>query len=154
VTSESSAFLLCLVGPTLWALPIEHVIETMRPLTTVELAGTPPFVSGVAVVRGQPIPVLDVSRLLAPVPTPSQRVTARFVTVRIGARRAALAVDAVVGIRALEEGSGMPPLLGKVGAGAVSAIRALDAELLLVLESARMVPDVVWTAIDAGLGRS
>jgi purine-binding chemotaxis protein CheW len=138
----------------LCALRIEHVVETMRPLPTAELAGTPPFVSGVAIVRGQPTPVLDVSRLLDPMPAPSPRVTGRFVTVRIGARRAALAFDAVVGVRALEEGPGMPPLLGGAGSGAVSAIRALDAELLVVLESARIVPDVVWAAIDAGLGQS
>jgi purine-binding chemotaxis protein CheW len=147
---ESDAFLLCRVGVRLCALPIEHVVETMRPLPTSALRGAPAFVAGVAIVRGQPVPVLDVSRLLESVASVSP--PERFVTVRVGTRCVVLSFDAVLGVRLLDEAAptdAMPPLLREVGAGVVSAIRALDAELLVVLESARAVPDAVWSALDA-----
>jgi hypothetical protein len=41
----------------------------------------------------------------------------------------------------------MPPLVKTAHADAVSAIGALDAELLVVLESARMLPDDAWAAL-------
>src|SRR5690242_14990318 len=51
-------------GPLLCALRLDEVIETMRPLETRTLAGTPAFVRGITVLRGVPTPVIDVSRLL------------------------------------------------------------------------------------------
>lgn len=139
--------LLCRVGTRVCALPLTHVYETMRPLPTSALAGTPAFVRGVAVIRGAPVPVVDAARLLGATDAAPAR---RFVTVRSGDRTVALAVDSVEGVSSLEaaELGELPPLLRDADAATVSAIGTLDAELLLVLESARVVPDSVWDKLD------
>jgi purine-binding chemotaxis protein CheW len=142
----------CRVGARVVALPIEHVVETMRPLPTEPIAGMPPFVTGVAVVRGVATPVVDAARLTGAV---SSVPVGRFVAVRVGERRAVVAVDAVLGIQALPIDS-FERLLphGDAGSGAIEGIGSLDSELLLVLRCAKIVPAAVWDAIDGAEGRS
>jgi purine-binding chemotaxis protein CheW len=62
----SDLFLLCRIGSSIGALALKDVRETMRPLPIEPLAGTPPFVLGLAIVRGFPTPVIDAARLLSP----------------------------------------------------------------------------------------
>jgi purine-binding chemotaxis protein CheW len=122
----------------------------MRPLPIEPLTGMPPFVLGVAVVRGFPAPVVDAGLLLNPSASQSTpTVPGRFVSLKLGERTAALAVDAVLEIRWLAAGilADIPPLLREAGAKQMAAIGALDAQLLYVLEAARLVPEPVWSAI-------
>jgi purine-binding chemotaxis protein CheW len=155
---DNDRFLLCRVGSRIVALDIRDVLETMRRLPIAPLTGAPPFVLGLAVVRGLPIPVVDADRLLGSSVSSSTPLisasAARFVSLKLGLRSAALAVDAVLEIRALPAGmlTNIPPLLREAGAGLVSGIGALDAKLLLVLEAARLVPDSVWNAIEFSTG--
>jgi purine-binding chemotaxis protein CheW len=135
-------------GGRLCVLPLEHVVETMRPLPTSAVTGGPPFVVGVAVVRGVALPVVDVARVLdasadARGSAPPAEAGRRFVTVRVADRAVALVVDAVVGVRTLPEGARreLPPLLRCAASDAVAAIGTLDSELLVVLRAARLVPD-------------
>jgi len=127
---------------------LEDVREIMRPLPIEPLSGSPPFVLGLAVVRGFPVPVLDAGRLLNSTASSSPL---RFVSLKLGERTASLAVDAVLDVCALDAGvlSGIPPLLREAGSEIVAAVGSLDAELLLVLEAARLVPDSVWNAMQA-----
>ncbi|MCU1383164.1 MAG: chemotaxis protein CheW [Acidobacteria bacterium] len=139
--------LLCRVRGLLCALPLEHVHETMRPLTIEPIAGVPSFLQGLAVIRGAVVPVIDAALLLsgeASQPT-------RFVTIKAGHRRIALAVDAVLGIRTIPSASldALPLLFHDAALDAVSAVGTLDSELMLVLRGARVVPEHVWAAIDA-----
>jgi purine-binding chemotaxis protein CheW len=143
-------------GVQLCTLPLEHVVETMRPQPVSAVAGSPPFVVGVAIVRGAPVPVVDVARLLGASADPSAtRGAARFVTVRVADRTVALAVDAVVGVRRLPAAAlrDLPPLLRHAGSDAVATIATLDAELLLVLRAARLVKDDAPGEQAAGVGR-
>jgi purine-binding chemotaxis protein CheW len=143
------ALLVCQVGSRLCGIPLEHVVETMRPLPVQRLAELPPFVDGLALIRGSPTPVLDARRLLGAAETPDA--CGRYVTLRLGGRSAALAVDAVLGVRKLESGQleVLPPLLRAPGNELVATLGTLDSELLVVLERARLVPDSVWQAVDA-----
>ena len=140
--------LLVRAGGRACALPIEHVVETMRPLPLSPLAGTPPFVLGVAVIRGEPVPVVHLGLLLGAREAPPRR----FVVVRCGARRAAVAVDEVAGVAALDGVADAPPLVAAAAQGAVEALAAAGAELLVVLRAARLVPDGVWAALERGAG--
>lgn len=143
---NAQLYLLCRVLTRLCALPLEHVSETMRPLPVEPIAGVPLSVPGVAIIRGDPVPVVDLACLFAgTVSRPT-----RFVTVRAGARRVALAVDAVVGIRPIpaEALSGLPPLLDG-DTGSIAAIGTMDAHLLVMLQSARLVPESVWSTLAA-----
>jgi purine-binding chemotaxis protein CheW len=141
-------FLLCQIGSHIAALELAAVRETMRPLPIEPLNDMPRFVLGLAVVRGLPVPVIDASRLVSPLTSDLSTSSARFVTLRLGQRTAALAVDAVLQVRAIAPATltQIPPLLHDMRAE-LSAIGALDAELMLVLQAARLVPDAVWAAI-------
>jgi purine-binding chemotaxis protein CheW len=139
----------------LCALPLDPVRETMRPLPTEPVAGVPPFVLGVALVRGEVTPVVHVGRLLDPA---SRTPPGRFVHLELGpARTVCLAVDEVLGVRDLgpvaagaatgaeRSGHDLPPLLGEAGPH-LAALATLDSELLWLLSAARVVPDSIWPA--------
>ena len=138
--------LLCRVRDRLCSLPLEHVVETMRPLPVQSLAASPPFVSGVAIIRGVAVPVVDVGILLGTDSPPSPT---RFVTIRTGDKQVALAVEEVLGVRELTMASAheLPALLSAAAADVVFAIGTLDTHLLFALQTARIVPDSVWQAI-------
>jgi purine-binding chemotaxis protein CheW len=124
-----------------------HVGETLRPLPVTPLPGVDPCVLGAATLRGQAVPVVALSSLLgAPLGKPG-----RFVSLRLGERMAALAVDEVIGVRAMPAAllDGTPPLLNGGDHAQLAAIGTRDAELLLVLRAARTVPESVWQALNA-----
>jgi purine-binding chemotaxis protein CheW len=148
---ERQLSLLCRVGDVLCALPLEHVEEIMRPLAVDPIPGVPAFVQGVALVRGTPTPIVDAATLLGGAPA---RAT-RFVTLKTGPRRTVLAVEAVVGVVEIPSGSvgSLPPLFTEAGSDSIAAIGALDTELLLVVRSARLIPDAIWAAMQAPSGQ-
>ncbi len=138
------AVLLVRAGGRACAIPLVHVIETLRPRPVIPASGVPPFVLGASVVRGAAVPVVSLALFLgAPAAAP-----ARFVLVRCGSRAAALGVDGVAGVASL---AGVErdatPLLGAGADAAVEAVGALDGELLVLLRAARIVPDDAWRAI-------
>jgi len=137
-------WLLCRAGARLCALPIETIVETMRRLPIEPLARAQPFILGMSVVRGAPVPVIDVAALLGERAVNPER----LVTLKVGERMVALALDEVLGLRAIS-GAEVPPLLKDAAGEVVSAIGALDAELLLVLNTARAVPEDALAALDA-----
>jgi len=145
---RTESFLMCRVQSWTCALPLPHVLETMRPLPVIPVSGAPRFVSGLAIVRGTPIPVLDAARLIGL----EHSNPTRFVIVKIGSRQFALAVDSLLDIRAVpaESLQQSPPLLGEACAEVSAAIGTLDSELLLVLRSARLMPESVWTQLENG----
>jgi purine-binding chemotaxis protein CheW len=128
-------------------VPLEHVDETMRPLAVTPMAGVPAFVEGLTVVRGVPTPVVNIASLL----DGASFHATRFVSVRAGTRRIVLAVEAVVGVVEIPPGSTMalPHLLQNAELAAISAIGALDADLLLVLRSSHLIPVDAWATIQA-----
>jgi purine-binding chemotaxis protein CheW len=143
--------LVCRAATVACAISLVDVVETMRPLPIVEIShGAPQFVLGLARVRGEATPVVALDRLLghAGVASPS-----RFVVVRAGQRRIALAVDEVTTVRTLtaSELAGLPPLLRSASSDFVAAVGDLDGELLLVLSSARLLPDELCTELEAKL---
>lgn len=146
-TPETSQALFVRAGAQLCAIPLEHVAETMRPLPIEPVAEMPDFVRGISVIRGMPVPVIDLKALLE-----SADISAsygRFVTLKIAKGRAAIGVDSVVGLRTLDSGQlgELPPILRAVGSDVIEAIGTRDAQLLLVLSAARLVPDEVWSTL-------
>ncbi|MEI9985897.1 MAG: chemotaxis protein CheW [Aliidongia sp.] len=144
---EQVDWLLCRAGAGLCALPLDQVVEIMRVLPTEPVAAPPPCTSGLSIIRGSPVPVLDLGCLLGE----AKREPERFVTVKVAGRTVALAVEAVLGVRRIEaaELEALPPLLRDAARDAVAAIGALDAELLLLLRTGRLVPDSVFDRLDA-----
>lgn len=143
---------MCRTGERVLAVPLSRVVETMRPLPVEPFLGGPAFLAGLTRIRDEVVPVLDAGVLLGA--TPARPV--RFVTVRVPAEEAgpervvALAVEAVIGVHALDGSalSSLPPVLGFLPQGVVSAVGALDGRLLLVLGDSHLVPDSVWSDLD------
>lgn len=131
-------------GQLLCALRLEDVIETMRPLAVQPLAGTPAYVSGIAIMRGLPAPVIDVARLLGG----HDAQATRFVAVRTDRGPIALATGNVLGIRPTLSDTDQQnaPLLGAAPARMVAAVGTVDTEPIFQLHSMRLVPDEVWAA--------
>jgi purine-binding chemotaxis protein CheW len=147
LASTRELALLCRVRDRLCALPIRDVIETMRPLPIEPVGKLPAYVKGVAVVRGAPVPIVDLGVLLGD-PAPASPV--RFVTVRVGDRRVGLAVEAVLKVFALPAQPGaLPPLLQAAGLDGVTALAAIDQQLLVLLSHARLVSEAEWAILES-----
>jgi purine-binding chemotaxis protein CheW len=133
-------------GSLLCALRLDEIIETMRPLATRPLAGAPPFVRGICVMRGVPTPVIDVARLLGG----EQAAITRFLAVHTERGPVAFATGEVAGIRptSVDEpgAAGHTGLLTGASSRLVAGVSTIDAEPLLLLRSLRVVPDDVWAA--------
>jgi purine-binding chemotaxis protein CheW len=128
------------------ALPLGHVVETMRPLPVERLNGMPPFVTGVAIIRGFPTPVVDLGALLGA----SSESVQRFVTVRTGEKQVALSVEAVLGVRDLGGAAALqdlPPLLRNASQELVAMIGTLDEKLLFLLREGWELPEEVWQGL-------
>jgi chemotaxis signal transduction protein len=118
------------------------VLEVMRPLPVQRVESAPAFVLGMAVIRGNVTPIVDLGQLLG-----GERCTAkRFVRLRVDQRNVALAVAEVLGTRLIqaEVFAETPPLL--VGSSSsLDKLGILDGRLLELLASARLL-DEVFTA--------
>ena len=145
--AERLEVLMISVGTRACAIPLHQVSETMRPLPIEPVAGTPRFVRGVSVVRGAPIPVIDLRALLENSDVSSSY--GRFVSIKLDDRRVALAVDEVIGVTTLDKSKlpELPPLLRDVATDTIETLGTRDAQLLLLLRAARIVPDAVWTTL-------
>src|SRR4051812_10230531 len=93
------------VGRLLCALPLADVVETVRPLPVQPLAGAAAGLLGVAVIRGEAVPVVDAGRLLGD----PEAVPSRFVPTATPRGTVAFATGEVVGVRAVAPGGTEPP---------------------------------------------
>lgn len=130
--------LVCRIRNVLAALRIGDVVETFRPLPVEPLADKPPFVAGLAIIRGAPTPVVDVGEMLG---VGGSSDWTRFVTVRTRHGEVALAVDAVIGVSELVDAEfrELPSLVQTADAQHVATVAARDQALLFVLEAARVI---------------
>lgn len=117
-------------------MPLEHVREVMRPCRVDRIEPAPTYLLGVALIRGESVPVVDAGMLL----TGAACEATRLVILRVGERRVALAVAEVVGTRALEDSDlrALPPLLSSATA-LVTAMAVLDGKFVEVLANARLL---------------
>lgn len=131
-------WLACRAASHICALPMSGIVETMRPLPVEAFPHAPAFVSGIAIIRGAPTPVVDMCALIG---EPSSA-PARHVTVRVNNRVVALAFDDVLGVYGLRsmDAVDLPPLLKNVAGETISQVTTRDAALLLFFEAARIFP--------------
>lgn len=139
--------LLVRVQATICSLPVRDVIETMRPLPVLPLTDVPAFVAGISLIRGIPTPVIELGALFQP---NHHAPPGRFVTVRVAGRVIALAVQTVIGIAELNhlDATSLPALLNNARTDAIEAIGRLDSDVLVVLQTAKLVPESVWSTLN------
>jgi purine-binding chemotaxis protein CheW len=130
----------------LCALPAEDVVETMRLLPIEPVAGAPPCVKGIAVIRGEAVPVLSLSVLLGAETAVEGR---RMVLVRAGAHRIAIEVEEVLDVEELDpvKLGTLPPLLSKALPAEVERLGTLDGSALALLDAARLLPEATLRAL-------
>jgi purine-binding chemotaxis protein CheW len=152
VSGDACVVLLIRAGQRKCALPINDVVETFRPLPVEVVAGVPPFVAGVALIRGNPTPVLDLRLLLEG--GEERRPHRRFVLLKVDRRRVALAVDEVWGVRRIPAWAldAPPPLLSEVSGQAIAALGVADEQLLTLLRAVWLLPTDEWQQPSDGSG--
>jgi purine-binding chemotaxis protein CheW len=113
--------------------------EIMRPLPIERLPGVPPYILGLALIRGVATPVLDLAGLFGQ----ADSHIGRFITIKVAGRPLALAVAQVHGVVvvAREALATLPSLMRDMGSDLIDAISVRDAALLLVLDGARLLSD-------------
>jgi purine-binding chemotaxis protein CheW len=133
------------VGFRFCAVPLEYAIETMRLLPIEAIADAPPYVAGLSVIRGVATPVVDVAALLG-----ASGKAARLILLRVGARRVAIAVDAVIGVQRLDEQllAQTPPLVQGARVELIESVGAMDAQLLVVLRASRLLSEDAWSNLE------
>jgi purine-binding chemotaxis protein CheW len=138
--------LLFRVQSRLYALPVTHVVETMRPLPIERMVDASPAIKGLSLIRGMPTPVLSLAFLLE-----EDTDFTRFITVSTVRGPVALTASSVLGVHPIAASSlhDLPPLLKDANSDAISAIGTADAELLTVLNAARLLPDAWWDSLHA-----
>ena len=139
--------LICRVESHTCALPLEHVVEVMRPLPLERFDDAPPFVLGVSIIRGRPVVVVDAGELLMNRKIDLTRTGTRLVSLLVGSQPAALAGTEIVGTSEIDRAN-FTPLPGLLAAGSpvVRMLGNLDGALLEVLESARIIERAVLPA--------
>lgn len=144
--SQKTARLLCKTGRQYHAMPIKDIIEILRVLPVEPITGVPPYVSGLSVIRGAAVPVVDVGLLIHGQATRS----GRLVALKAGERSIALHVESVIGVRTFDTDAFelLPPLLRDAAAESIATVAVLDAELLLTLNAARIVPKDVFEGLE------
>lgn len=148
-TAGQSKALIVGIGMRVCAVPLTHVIETMRPLPIEPISGVPSFVRGISIIRGIPTPVVELGGILG---TRNESTGGRFVTVRAGDRQVALLVDTVLGIRDLDPVTAaqeLPPLLQEASRDVIEKIGTLDNRFLMILQAAWRLPEETWQAVTA-----
>jgi purine-binding chemotaxis protein CheW len=144
IASRGNGALVVGVESRVCAIPLVHVLETMRPLPIEPIAGTPSFVQGISVIRGLPTPVIDLGILLGA----SGNIGGRYVTLRLNGRQVGLSVERIIGVRELDTSliKELPPLLHGAPKDVIEAMGTLDAQVLVVLRSGWELPDEVLRA--------
>jgi purine-binding chemotaxis protein CheW len=149
VTNDATRkVLLIRCAESLCALPLSGVLETMRALPLEPVHDAPEFVLGMALIRGEFIPVVDFGALL----TGSRgHDIARYITLVSGGRHIALGLSDVLGVRELpaRDFSELPALLCERDSPFVVALARLDSQLLRVLRDARVWADSLGELLPA-----
>lgn len=121
-------------------VPLANVSETMRPLPIQLLREAPPFVLGIAIIRGASVPVVDLGALLGR-DEAAPPLFQRFLCLKLAGRAVALAVDAVLHIieYPADQLDSLPPLLEQAASGIIERLCMADAELHMMLSSSKLL---------------
>jgi len=141
----TSKWLLCRAAEHTCGLPIAAVRLTLRRPHLQSWEGEDTLqktalTDGVAMIRGELVPVVSLGRLLSGQAAADER---RLILLAVGGRRVALGVSTVLGVRALPAATlaALPPLLDDERGTFVERLGQVDGELLLALRTARLLTE-------------
>lgn len=145
---EKQRFLLCRLSTSWCALNLQGLREIMRPQPVDRISGLPDFVDGISIIRGLPLPVLNLPRLLCG-STSTAGSQERFVTAESDGQILALRVDEVAGIFALAEEMwrNLPSLLDGLQSEHVAALGNHDGHVVMLLRRANLLSEADWSRL-------
>ncbi|MCS6835874.1 MAG: chemotaxis protein CheW [Anaerolineae bacterium] len=137
MNAERSALLLLRVDQARYGLPIAEVREVGAMQAMEKVVGAPPYLLGLLNRHGQPLPLLDLRRILGAQPPPP-RLDDLFVVVQREDSLLALLVDEVLGVVTMDAADFRPlvnsgPFVRQVASDGHELLQILDLE-------------TVWTA--------
>lgn len=132
------------IGSERYALPLAAVLRVLPAARLKALPGAPDYVAGLLDLHGEPVPVIDLSRLGGS-PAETVRYDTRILLVDLPAagatRRLGLQAERVTGVEALLEAPLDPGVLAAPWLGAVA--RGAAGGMLQLIEPARLLaPEV------------
>ncbi len=139
--------LLFRAGVSLCALPLEVVLETMRPLPLQAVGHNPHLKICLSVIRGRLCPVIDLARYFE-----HSAVSTRWLLVSVSPdRNVALAVTSVEGVFQVPSETLVekPLLFEGVSAELTQAIGRLDGELFSLLQTGSLLSESDWESLQS-----
>jgi chemotaxis-related protein WspB len=143
------------IGPERYALPLASVARVLPAARLKALPGAPDYVAGLLDLHGEPVPVIDLSRL-AGCPAEAIRYDTRILLVDLpvagAVRRLGLQAERVAGVEALAGAPLDPGVLAAPWLGAVAHSHTGGASgLLQLIEPARLLaPEVAALLFGSG----
>jgi purine-binding chemotaxis protein CheW len=126
-----------LAGGEHYALPVEGVLEVAEMTDVTPVPGAGAAILGVANLRGQVLPVVDLAVLLG---LPTQRPPTRIVVVEQGDRRVGLAVETVTDVGVVADPTAV------VASSLLRGANFVDGELVGVVDLGAMLAALVGEA--------
>ena len=143
------------IGSERYALPLAAVVRVLPVARLAALPGAPAYVAGLLDLHGEPVPVIDLSRLAGRVPD-AVRYDTRILLVDVPAagsmRRLGLKAERVTGVASLEgalatTGVAAAPWLGRVAPGGAGSTHGM----LQLVEPERLLAPEVAAQLFAGV---
>lgn len=131
------------IGPDRYGMRLGAVNRVLPVVELRQVPLAPPFVAGLMDLHGEPVPVIDLSRLAGVIPEQlwfDTRIILVDYPAAGGAHRLGLLAEHVIGIETLDaaaladSGVDGAPFLGQVGAGASGMLQLVDLDGLLTPE--------------------
>jgi len=143
------------IGPERYALPLGAVARVLPAARLKALPGAPDYVAGLLDLHGEPVPVIDLSRL-AGCPAEAIRYDTRILLIDLPVagqlRRLGLQAERVAGVEALTSAPLDPGVLAAPWLGAVAHTGASG--LLQLIEPARLLAADVATLLFGAAGEA
>lgn len=133
-----------------YAIPVAHVREIVRAAALAELPGAPEVVEGVANLRGELIPVLDMRRRFGH-PERAMALSDLLLIVDRGARHVALHVDRVLGVEDVADERVVQPGELVPRSAFIAGLAALSDGTLLIHDPSAFLAESESEALDAAL---
>jgi purine-binding chemotaxis protein CheW len=144
------ALVLCQVAEALCGIPAGEVAHVELVPALAPLPSAPPYVAGVAIVRGQVLPAVSL-RLRLGLPARPHDARSRMVVLQHGGRRAGLLVDSARELVRLSAGAVQPPpaAVGPLSGAYLAGVAPRGEQLILILDVAALLDSAGPPGADA-----
>lgn len=143
------------IGNKYASINIQDINETLRPLTLEAFANLPSFILGLSTIRGIQTPVMSLKKFLEGTHQENNNSSNEvkkliWVTLKVNGLQVAIEVDSISGIFEIPTDAlqNMPPLLAHAHSDSIALCGMLDNNLLLILQSTRLIPKEVWQKLN------